>query len=495
MRLERLRVYFETSPALRLLRSPNAPFIIDFLGRQFKRASTIAIPHSDLYGALIAYQEEVHESYPEELTSLAEAYLVQWCSSDTLWLRRFLEAGRNEPVYQLTPDTEDVFVFLDRVLEKELGFVGTESRLKLITDTLSDLVVGSSDDPESRLAHLQEERERIQSEIARIEADGCVTKYQPAQIRERFGTAVSLLRQLQGDFRAVEESFRKITAQVQQRQVEGHDTRGGILEFALDAEDLLKKQDQGVSFYEFVKLILSPSHTERLERIIQEVRKIPELQTYQDGLETIRGMVTLLQSEADKVMRTNQRLSATLRTLLDARASAERQQIARLFRQICSYAAALSERPRYDEVRFELELEPEIESPFRRTFWSEPPHFERTNLTDFEPDGSRRHSAFQDLAALQRLDWKEMRHRITRLVGANNSVTLSELLRIYPPYGVIEILGYLQIAREDEHLVSGSATEQVLVPATKANERAELVTMPLVTFTHSRRSLNDRRPS
>jgi hypothetical protein len=75
-----------------------------------------------------------------------------------------------------------------------------------------------------------------------------VTKYQPAQIRERCGTAVSLLRQLQSDFRAVEESFREITLQVQQRQVEGQDTRGGILEFALDAGDVLKQEDQGVSF-------------------------------------------------------------------------------------------------------------------------------------------------------------------------------------------------------------------------------------------------------
>jgi hypothetical protein len=219
--------------------------------------------------------------------------------------------------------------------------VGTESRLKLVIDTLADLVVGSSDDPESRLTHLRSEQRRIEDEIDRIEADGRVTKYQPAQIRERFGTAVSLLRQLQGDFRAVEDSFRDITLQVQQRQAQGRDTRGGILEFALDAEDVLKGEDQGVSFYEFVKLILSPSQTERLERIIQEVRRIPELMTHQDGLETVRGMVTLLHSEADKVMRTNQRLSATLRRLLDSRAHSERLQIARLLSEIRSHAVAL----------------------------------------------------------------------------------------------------------------------------------------------------------
>ena len=55
MRLGTLLVYFDTSPALRLLRSANAPFIIDFLDRQFKQGGRIAIQHSDLHSTLIEY--------------------------------------------------------------------------------------------------------------------------------------------------------------------------------------------------------------------------------------------------------------------------------------------------------------------------------------------------------------------------------------------------------------------------------------------------------
>ena len=82
------------------------------------------------------------------------AYLAAWCSSQTRWLRRLLETGRNEPVYQLTPHTEEVFAFLDRVLEQDFGFVGTESRLRLVMESLADLVVSASEDPEARLGHL-----------------------------------------------------------------------------------------------------------------------------------------------------------------------------------------------------------------------------------------------------------------------------------------------------------------------------------------------------
>jgi hypothetical protein len=42
---------------------------------------------------------------------------------------------------------------------------GTESRLRLIITTLANLVGGASHDPEVRLAHIREERRRIDEEI------------------------------------------------------------------------------------------------------------------------------------------------------------------------------------------------------------------------------------------------------------------------------------------------------------------------------------------
>jgi hypothetical protein len=192
MTLARLLAFFETSPAVRLLRSPNAPYIVAFLDQQFKRAGRITAPCSELQAALVAYLEGLQETHPHALRDKPGAYLAGWCSADTRWLHRFLEAGRGEPVYQLTPHPEDVLAFLDQTLGRDIGFVGTESRLRLVIETLDDLVVGASDDPEVRLARLRADRERIDQEIGRIEREGSVTPYQPARIRERFATAVSL---------------------------------------------------------------------------------------------------------------------------------------------------------------------------------------------------------------------------------------------------------------------------------------------------------------
>jgi len=483
MRLEKLLVYFETSPALSLLRARNAPFVIDFLDQQFKQRGRIVVPHSDLTAALSLYLNELRETGAEAMTGKPETYLNDWCSPATRWLQRLLEADQNEPVYQLTPHTEEVFVFLERVLDRDLGFVGTESRLNLVIETLSDLAVGAADDPQTRLTHLRAERDRLQAEIAQIERDGRISRYQPAQIRERFATSVSLLRQLQGDFRAVEESFRQIAAAVQERQQSGRESRGEILEFALDAEDMLKQEDQGISFYEFVRLILSPSQTERLEQVIREVRQVPELAAQQEGLETVRNMVTLLQSEAEKVMRTNQRLSATLRRMLDTRTFAERQKVTRLLQEIQSLAVAYSGESGDDEPGVTLELATDIESPFRRTFWIEPPQFEAVDLSNFEPDDDERLSAFGDFAALKHLNWHGMRDRIRHVLAVEHAPSLAELIELHPvSAGIVEVIGYLPIASEDGHLIDPATKETIVIPASDRGGRSYLVTIPRVTF-------------
>jgi len=491
MQLAQLISYFETSPAMRLLRSPNAPFIVDFLYRQFKERGQLTIPMSELLVGLGDYQEEIHGTYFEALREKPEQYLSAWCVGDSRWLHRFLEVNRNEPVYQLTPHTEDVFLFLDRALQKDLGFIGTESRLRLVISTLAELVAGASDDPEVRLRHLREERARVDAEIAQVERDGVTTRYEPATIRERFATAVTLLKQLMADFRAVEDRFREITKDVQRRQSQGQDTRGSILEYALDSEDLLKKEDQGVSFYEFVRFILSPTQQEKLQRIITELGRIEAIAQQTDGLATVRRMVPLLLAEAEKVIRTNQRLSATLRRLLDLRSAADRQRLAQLLAKIRSLAVARAESAPDESLGVKIDTGISFGLPLSRSFWSTPASFTVIDLTEHAVNDDKRLEAFRILAGMHRLDWRSMRQHIAAVVEKHGTATIGQIIENYPPrVGVVELLAYLQIARDDRHFISRQSTEQVHLWAQAPSERDLQVTVPLVHFIASQRGIH-----
>ena len=242
------------------------------------------------------------------------------------------------------------------------------------------------------------------SEIARIERGEAVPAFHPTRIREQFNLAVTMLQELERDFRAVEERFKEITQDVQQKQIKGMDTRGGILGAAMDAEDALRTDDQGVSFYEFFRLIQSTEQQRQLRALIQQLNDIQELAEQKEGLQAVRRMMPLLLSEAAKVTQTERRLSSTLRRLLDAQAHQERLRVAELLRDIRGLAAAMSSDPPRDEVAIEVDDVVEVYSPVSRRFWTEPTEFETIDLTesatysdqrdqDHHEYGQKRHNA------------------------------------------------------------------------------------------------------
>lgn len=463
MKLDRLISFFATNPSAKLLRSPHSAYVIYFLNQHFKTAGNLATPHSILVQCLNQYLEQIHETEPDVLRERPEVYLTGWSTGDTRWLRRYFDSRHAESVYQLTPHSEDVLKFLTGILERTLGFVGTESRLTRIIGTLSDIVVRGSADPDRRLAHLYAERDRIDREIQSIAAGDAVSTHSPTAIRERFADVVSDLISLQGDFRAVEESFKSITRDVQQQQTESTDTRGNILGFALDAEDRLKEEDQGTSFQAFVRLILSQTHQDELEKVISQLNEIAELAEQWEGKQRVQGMIGSLSAEAEKVLRTTRRLSSTLRRLLDTRANTSRLRIASVLREIQAAAVRHAENPPNAGINVFTELD--LLNVSQRTFWQAPIEFDDVTLANNEPDEDERLLAFRRLAAMQRLDWESMRSNIAELVRTVERVPLTELLDKHPPAGgSVEVLGYIQVAHDDGHEVRDDQTDVVELP-------------------------------
>jgi hypothetical protein len=474
MQLDRLLSFFAGSPAAKLLRSPNAPHIIYFLHRRFKDSGSITAAHSVLLRELNDFLEEIHETDPEVLRDRAETYLVAWSTGDSRWIRRFLDSTHSEAIYELTPHTEDVFRFLSESLDRKLGFVGTESRLKRIIDTLSDIVVRSSADPSLRLAHLRAERDRLEREIRSIESGEAVSIYSSTAIRERFADAVTDLASLQGDFRAVEDCFKSITREVQKKQAEAQGVRGDILGFALAAEDTLKHQDQGVSFDEFVRLILSPSKQEEFESIVMRLNELDVLVEQVDGMRRVRGMIGSLADEAEKVLGTTRRLSTTLRRLLDMRVASGRMHLAEVLRDIRAAAVRLADRATRGNWELEIFAELELANVSERPFWTAPCRFEPIELTDFAPDEDERQLVYRQLAGMQHLNWESMRLNIAAMLRDSPLVTLPELLSAHPPdCGAVQVLGYIQLAHDEGHLIDDTTTETIHLADESASAESE----------------------
>ncbi len=488
MRRENLRAYFESSPTVRLLKSDLAPFVIDFLNRTFKQSEVISIGHSDLRAQLLSFQEQIHESDAEVMVGPVDRYLTNW--TDAGWLQRFLDSDSNEPQFQLTKHSEEALRFVDSSITRSQSMVGTESRLRLVIETFEDIVRGASADPNRRLEYLRNQRAEIDAEIRDIEEGKSVQVYRPSQIRERFQTAVELLKALQSDFRSVEERFQQIAKEVQQLQTLGNDSRGGILGFALDAEDMLKQQDEGISFFAFVSFILSPDQQAHLRKHIVELQQLAALSDQHDGMLRVRRMVPALVAEADKVTRTTARLSSTLRRLLDARAAADRVRLANVLRDIRQAALRL-QGEETENLGMAIEAEMTIASPLSKTFWT--PQQDNAIEAPIESaiDLDQAQAMANALTKFQRLDLRKLRRMLREATLEGASQTLAQLVETNPTaFGIIDIIGLIQIAHDDGHEIDMDETESISMRLNRDLLSTIRIAVPLVTF-HAKASMRE----
>lgn len=461
MHIESLQKFFATSPAVRLLRSPHAFWIMDFLNQQFKVAGKITRPHSELAVELDAYLDNLSKDAivgeaKFDSREKADTYLASWCSSSIGWLKRFIEEDASEPYYQLTAEFEKALAFAEKAAQ-EVGFIGTESRLRSILELLGNIASGVSEDPQIRLQQLEQQRDEIDREMQQLRGLDKAPAMSTTQVRERFSMACQHLHQLKSEFRAVEDRFKDITRKVQQKILGAADSRGDILQFALDSEDMLKQGDQGQSFFDFLKLLHSPESQDRIKELIDGLYAIEALASEESELSSLRNMVPTLIAEAEKILRTTQHLSHTLRRLLDARSTRQHQQLSHLLRDILSAAAARAEDPPVD-IGLDIEVELEIQSPLDRPFWLATEPFDEVDLAPVVADEAEQQQALEQLVALERLDWSSMRQNIAAATQETETGLLELLKRNPIQSGAVEILGYLQIAYDDGHRIDRSQT-------------------------------------
>jgi hypothetical protein len=479
--LKDLQDFLGQSPAVRLLRANHGAVILHFLFREFKEHQRSLVSHEQLVADLAEYQAWLLESGSTEssLNGEPSEYLNQWCKSEVRYLQRFYQSGSDEPVYQLTSPAETALRFVRESLANDGQFVGAQSRMTLIVETLRELSIFAQENPDRQIETLEAEKARLDARIQRIRASGQAERIDSTQVREKFHFAIDLLQRVLGDFRHVEDKFKEITREVQDRQMAGG-KRGGLLEFVLDAESLLKESDQGRTFYGFVNLILSPGRQEKLRQLVDEIHQVPDLAGCEEGLEMLRHMMPALTAEAEQVMQTNQRLSASIRRLLDGRVADERRKIALTMDEILNLARQnRNHPPEENEIDLEIEDAIRIFSCFSRTFWTPAAEVEAVALATDEASAEDVDEAFDLFAGMQRLDWGAMRQAIGQMTERETSNSLPRLLEAHPPRsGVVEVLGYVQIASDDDHVLIEEETDSVLVPD------ACLLQIPRVIFRH-----------
>lgn len=441
-----LQLQFEQSPTLRLLRAENAPLVLATLFAAFKREHHAVVPESRLRSLLEIEMEELREADTPHGERAAKNYLVEWADADHGYVHRFQPADSDEPAYELTPEIERVFQWVESL--KPRPHVGTESKFKSLASTLAEVIENATREPDVRIQKLRAEQARLQAQIDEIERTGVVPVYSATQINERFQNLLEIARQLLGDFREVERHFRVVTEEIVVRQTDATATRGGIVSQTLDAQDRLRESSQGQSFYAFWDFLLASERRREFNELVEKAYMLEELSEQLRADTMLRGLQLHLRIEGAKVLASNERLVAQLRRILDVRESAERREVGRLLQEIKSLAHDSREMPAQTEL-LEIDGALGLGSLMSKSLWTPPTVVEFGD--DLQVDeGGDYHDALEAFLRLHPVDFDKLRENIREFLQTRVQVSLTELLAEYPPRnGILEVLAYLVIAESD----------------------------------------------
>ena len=481
MEYEKVKYDLINSYEIKLLTKNNAPLILSFLHYQFKQKRKIAVSESELETKLEDYLEFLQETEPEAYPRTPKEYLTQWCE-DSL-LRKTYKTDSDDPVFELTPVTEKAISWLED-LERD-DFIGTESRFLQIFNLLKEIRDKSTEDPELRITQLEQDRDCIQQEIARIKQTGKVENYDRTQIQERFDLVNQYARGLVGDFREIEQKFRNLTEKITLAGLEDKAKKGTIIARVLDADTELKESNQGKSFYTFFQFLQSVRKQQELEELIEAVYSLEDLSLPDPKYESLRGIKSRLIREAQYIVQSNYRLAAKIRQMLDESNLKENRRVAELIAEIQRLAIKIGNNPPLETDFWLLEGEPELNLFMDRPLHSlnESPSPSLSIELDLPEIDLK-----SDLSQIYNqvyVDETLLRDRIEEILATRKEITLVELIELYPvTKGLTEIVAYIAIAKEDRHYINKTKLEYIDINRLELESKLSL-TMPQIIFRRS----------
>src|ERR1022692_3387522 len=150
---------YKNDKTLQILRAEHFPLIMSFFHLVFKQQDRIFYQQQDLRNILSDYIYSLEAQGINDYKNAPLDYLQQWAKQG--YLRRYYDVG-DEPVYELTPATENALKWLEDLNKQQ--FVGTHSRLLQLFSLLKQLV-NKTASPFERVKELEENRKKLDKEI------------------------------------------------------------------------------------------------------------------------------------------------------------------------------------------------------------------------------------------------------------------------------------------------------------------------------------------
>ena len=465
------------SPAWRLLRADNAPLVLSFLNQVFVEENVRSIPATELASRLDDELYALNQGTPKSFPKPAKAYLDDWASPESGWLRKYYPEGTDEPHFDATPAVEKALQWVRALGERD--FVGTESRLNTIFDLLRQIVFGTETDPRARIEELKRQQRQLDEEIARIGA-GDLGLLDASGVRDRYQQFAATARELLSDFREVEENFRKLDRQLREKITGWQGGKGELLDDVLGSRESIADSDQGRSFQAFHDFLLSAARQEELASLLAKVHELAEATAERDP--RLNHVHYDWLDAARSTQATVRQLSEQLRRFLDDQVWFENRRVIDLLRDIEARALKLRGE---GTTGLTMEIDddaPAIKLPMERPLYA-PINKPRIDSSGICPAADADETDPAVLFEQVYVDPGPLRDNVRAALRRDSQVGLATLVRAVPlTYGIAELVAYLSLRDEAFTLVYDEASAEQ-ISWTGPDGQRRTATLPRVTFT------------
>lgn len=392
----------------------------------------------------LARHLELLRSAGVEMPQTAQRYVMDWLAQG--WLRREYPEGSSEEQYEITADAADALRYLDR-LQRPRSFA-TESRLTSVLQLLDSLAEATDSNPETRIATLLAERERIDAQIEAVKA-GRFSTLATDRAVERAREVISQGEELLGDFDKVREHFTEVNLQLRKDLVENDGARGEVLSKIFDGIDVIKQTDSGKVFEAFWRLLIDPMASARFEETLQQAVSRP----YAHGLGLKeRRFLTHLKSrlvdQAATVHSVQSSFASSLQSFVRSREFAEQRRISGLLKSAQQAALAHAGDTRLSaRLNFYLmRTSAAIRSASQWVMHDPLIRMADASMASSVPSDLRVED-IQDLVQRSEIDMRTLRKNLRAALAETATVTIGQILARFPaPQGLGTVVGYLHLA-------------------------------------------------
>jgi len=485
MKQEDLLFLLTTSPAIQMLRSRSARWYLPFLYHVYKEENRFVISEDILIQLLsetLSHQEDGTEDFEEAKIIFGEdeetrsrKYILSWVQKRIL---QDLQDAEGNIQYQLSAHTEKVFQWLLTLQAR--NHVGTESRFKLLFNSLRDIVEKTEDDRATRLQMLKDRRAEIDKEIRAIELGVAPDNYSNAQVQERLELFTRLCYELISDFREVEDNFKQIHRAIVEQHTKAEQNKGAIVGFAFAAYDALRNSNQGKSFYAFWDFLISRAGQSDWKDLTEQLLELLKDRGIESDSPFLQNIKSLLLEQGKTVYDANDKMAEKLSRIISEKEIARHK---RLRQQIGNIKELIFELMDEDvtggisiddgvEIKMLMERKLQFEQKKTVALVKQP-----VSASEKIADPER----FSRMMNTTHIDKKRLWQKVEHALKEKQTATLKEVLEQQPlENGIAEIVSYFGFLRDKASRVQVIHNTSEHIPLNEAATR--FVEVPYLLF-------------